>query len=197
MKFKLMGTEIYISFLFAAVVTLMLVIDRTGLIIPTLLAVLLHEAGHLFAMWVMDCNPKSIRLIPASVQIVRSFSPKPDGELAIALCGPIANLTVFTALILNWVAYGNESVLKFAMLNLILGAFNLLPVNGLDGGTVLAELLCRKYEEYVAYRVIHYITIVFAVLAAGVGVFLTISGRFNISVYIVALYFTVCAVLKK
>lgn len=197
MKFKLMGTEVYVSFLFAAVVAFMLAIDRTGLIIPTLLAILLHETGHLFAMWIMDCNPKSVRLIPVSVQIVRSFSPKPQGELAIALCGPIVNLVVFVALFSNWVAYRNETVLIFALLNLILGAFNLLPVNGLDGGTVLAEILRRKYQEYIVSRVIHYITLTFAVVAVSVGIYMTVIGKFNLSVYIVALYFTVCAFLKK
>lgn len=196
MRFKLFGTEVYISFLFAAVVALMLTIDRTGLVIPTLFAVFIHETGHLFAMWVTECAPKRIRLIPASVQIVRSFSIKPHGEIAIALCGPLANLVLFLTLFLNYLSFGNETVLNFALLNLIIGIFNLLPVCGLDGGTILTELLCRKTEPYKAIRAVRIITGIFAFLTLFAGVFMTLNGRFNLSVFIVALYFIVTAILK-
>ena len=73
MRFKLFGTEFYISFLFAAVITAMLAFDRTGFILPLFFAVLVHELGHLTAMWVLDCAPKRIRLIPAAVEITAKF----------------------------------------------------------------------------------------------------------------------------
>ena len=105
MKFKFLGTEIYISFLFCAVICFMLALDRTGLIIPTLFAVLIHETGHLLAMWAADCQPRAIRLIPTSVQIVRSFSPKKYGEAGIAFCGPAANLVLFGVLLVNYLSF--------------------------------------------------------------------------------------------
>ena len=58
LKFRLFGTEVYISFLFMAVITIMLATDRTGLILPSLFAIIMHEAGHLFAMWLLECAPK-------------------------------------------------------------------------------------------------------------------------------------------
>ena len=76
MRFSLFGTKIYISFFFCAVFTLMLAFDRTGLILPTFFAVVVHEIGHLFAMWALDCEPKQIKLIPSSVQVVSSFSKR-------------------------------------------------------------------------------------------------------------------------
>ena len=74
MKIKLFGTRIYLSFFFYAVFTIMLATDRTGYILPTFFAVLMHEIGHLFAMWVLDCQPKQIDITPASLQIVSGFS---------------------------------------------------------------------------------------------------------------------------
>ncbi len=122
MKFKLFSTEIYISFLFAAVVVFMLATDRTGLVIPTMFAIFIHESGHLLAMWVSDCAPQSIRLIPASVQIVRSFPTKAGAEAAILICGPAANLAVFATLFLNHLAFENIDSLVFGMLNLKVGS---------------------------------------------------------------------------
>ena len=127
MKLKIFGTDVYISFLFAATVSIMLATDRTGLILPTLFSVLIHEAGHLFSMWACGCPPKEIRLIPASVQIVESF-PREKFGVWIILSGPLANIAVAAALFINYYIGGAPMSLKFALLNSVLAAFNLMPV---------------------------------------------------------------------
>ena len=123
MKFRLFGTEIYISFLFAAVITVMLATDKTGLIIPALFAVIMHEIGHLFAMWVLECAPKRIKLIPASVQITSSFSGRYKNDIIVAVCGPAVNFVLFFTLYFNYLAFKNQLVLYCALLNLIIGLF--------------------------------------------------------------------------
>ncbi len=197
MKFKIFGTEIYISFLFCAVLCLMLVADRTGLVIPTLFAVFIHEAGHLFAMWAADCQPRAIRLIPASVQIIRGFSPKRCGELAVTICGPVANLVLFFVLYANYFIFKNEQSLEFSILNLVIALFNLLPVSGLDGGTLLTFFISRFTDVYKAESAVRIITVAFALVAFLVGVYLWVSGTVNISVFIVAVYLAVCGLIKK
>ncbi len=197
MKFKFFKTEIHISFLFCAVLCFMLVVDRTGLIIPTLFAVFIHETGHLLAMWAADCQPKVIRLIPTSVQIVRGFSPKKCGEIAITICGPAANLVIFGVLIANYFMFKNEQSLIFSLLNLVIAVFNLLPVSGLDGGTLLTAAISQFTDIYKAESVVRIITAVFAVVAFLLGVYLASSGTVNISVFIVAVYLGVCSLVKK
>ena len=197
MKFKIFGTQIYISFLFCAVLCFMLVIDRTGLVIPTLFAAFIHESGHLLAMWAADCQPKAVRLIPTSVQIIRGFSPKKHGEAAIAFCGPMANLVLFVALYANFFISQNEQALNFAILNLVLAIFNLLPVSGLDGGTLLAIFLSKFTDIYKAESIVRIITVAFAFVAFLLGVYLWVSNSVNISVFIVAIYLAVCGMVKK
>lgn len=197
MKFRFFGTEIYISFLFCAVVCFMLVIDRTGLVIPTLFAVFIHESGHLLAMWAADCQPRAIRLIPSSVQIVRGFSPKRCGEVAITVCGPAANLVIFGVLIANYYIFNSEQSLIFSLLNLVIAVFNLLPVSGLDGGALLTAAIARFTDIYKAERIVRIITAIFAFVAFLLGVYLWVSGTVNISVFIVAMYLAVCSLVKK
>lgn len=197
MKFKFLGTQIYISFLFCATLCFMIAIDRTGLIIPTLFAVFIHESGHLLAMWAADCQPKAVRLIPTSVQIIRGFSTKKYGEAAIALCGPAANLVLFGVLYANYNIFGSEISLNFAILNLVIAVFNLLPVSGLDGGTILTLFIARFTNVYKAESIVRIITVVFAVVAFLLGVYLASSGTVNISVFIVAIYLLVCGMIKK
>lgn len=197
MKFKFFGTEVYVSVLFCAVVCFMLAVDRTGLVIPTLFAVFIHESGHLLAMWAADCQPKQIRLIPASVQIVRGFSPKRCGEIAVTVCGPAANLVIFGVLFANYFIFKSEQSLTFAILNLVIAVFNLMPVSGLDGGTLLAAAIARFTDIYKAERIVRIITAVFAFVAFLLGVYLWVSGTVNISVFIVAVYLAVCSFIKK
>lgn len=197
MKFKFFGTEIYISFLFCAVVCFMLVIDRTGLVIPTLFAVFIHESGHLLAMWAADCQPRAIRLIPTSVQIVRGFSPKKCGEIAVTVCGPAANLVIFGVLFANWSIFKSVQSLSFAILNLVIAVFNLLPVSGLDGGTLLTYTIAHFTDIYRAERIVRIVTAVFALVAFLLGVYLWVRGTVNISVFIVAMYLGVCSLIKK
>lgn len=197
MKFKLFGTEIYISFLFCALLCFMLAIDRTGLVIPTLFAVFIHESAHLLAMWAADCQPRAVRLIPASVQIVRGFSPKKCGEAAITICGPLGNIVIFGVLFANYSVFGSEQSLVFATLNLVIALFNLLPVSGLDGGTLLTIAISHFTDIYKAESIVRIITAVFAVAVFLLGVYLWVSGTVNISVFIVSLYLAVCSLAKK
>lgn len=196
MKFKLFGTEIYISFLFAAVTALMLACDRTGLAMPMLFSVMLHEAGHLFAMWATDCAPKRIKLIPASVQITRSITSGLKNDIFIALCGPAVNFLLFLSFFFNYLAFKNENVLYYALLNLIIGLFNSLPVSGLDGGTVLFSLLTRKADYNRAALILKLISLAVALALTALAVILTVKGHTNPSMYIIALYLTVMSIIK-
>lgn len=196
MKFRVFGTEIYISFLFAAVVAIMLATDRTGLALPSLFAVFMHEMGHLFCMWAIDTSPKSVRLIPASVQITRSIGSSYKKDVAVALCGPIVNLILFLSLYFNYLAFSNKATLYYALLNLIIGVFNLLPVKGLDGGTVLFSLLVKKMDYNKACIVLRIITLILALSALALAIALTVKGKINLSVYIISIYLIVMSIIK-
>lgn len=81
MRFKLLGTEFYVSFLFSAVITAMLAFDRTGYALPLIFAVVMHEGGHLLAMWILDCSPKRVRLVPAAVEITTRSAARAKRKL--------------------------------------------------------------------------------------------------------------------
>lgn len=196
MRFKLLGTEIYVSFLFAAVITAMLAFDRTGLVLPSLFAVFMHELGHLFAMWVLECAPKQIKLIPASVQIVNKMSVRIRNDIIIAVCGPLVNLILFGTLYFNYLAFHNETTLYYALLNLIIALFNLMPVTGLDGGTILFSLISRKWEVGRAMLVMRIVTGTVAAFILFLAVFLTLRGEINLSLYIIGLYLLIANLIK-
>lgn len=196
MRFKLFGTEIYVSFLFAAIITAMLAFDRTGYVLPLLFAILLHEGGHLCAMWILDCAPKRVRLVPAAVEITTKVQSGGKNEIFIALCGPAVNLLVFGSLFVNYLAFGNDGYLSTGLINLLIGIFNLLPVTGLDGGTVLFNLLCRKTEPSRAGLIMRIINLSVAASSLIAAVTLCFKEQFNLSFFILALYIIVMSIIK-
>lgn len=196
MKFKFLGTKIYISFFFMAAITLMLATDRTGYMLPTLFAIIVHEAAHLFVMWVLECAPLSVRLIPASVQINQRFSFSAKNDVLIAAAGPAANLILSACLYFNYAAFGDFTVLCYSLLNLIIGCFNLLPVKGLDGGTLLFTLLCKLKGQDKAALYMRIVTLILAAAVIIIAVTLTLRRKFNISIYIVGIYLFIMSLMK-
>ncbi len=196
MSFKLFGTEIYVSFLFMALITVLLATDKTGFMLPALFAVSVHETGHLFAMWLCECNPKRIKLIPTSVQISSSFTKKYKNDIAVALCGPAVNIVLFFTLYVNFIAFKNQITLCYALINLVIGIFNLLPFAGLDGGTVLYSLLVLKSSPEKARLVMKIIGILSAACLIAFAVVLTVKHKVNISLYLMGIYLIIVSLLK-
>lgn len=197
MRFRFFGTEIYISFLFSAVIAFMIATDRTGLVIPTLFSVLLHEVGHLIFMWIFECEPKSIKLVPASISITRGMSAKKYGDLLISLAGPMVNLIMFCSLYVNFLITKSAFSLDCALINLAFFIFNILPVSGLDGGTILKIILSKKFKDPLkAERIVRIITLAVGLLVGIIGITLIINGELNISVFIVAIYIIISAFIR-
>ena len=196
MAFKILNTKIHISFVFAALICFMLATDRTGYLIPCMLAIILHELGHLFTMWLFECSPKEIKFVPTSIEIVRSFSAKPYGETIIAVMGPVVNLFISQIFYINYLIYEKNSFIVFSLLNLIIGLFNLLPVKGLDGGTILFNITAKKKNLETATKLLSIVTLIFGFIILTFAFFLVFNGSFNPSIFIIAIYLLISAIIK-
>lgn len=177
-------------------IALMLATDRTGMALPTLFAIFMHESGHLFCMWVTDSAPNAIRLIPASVQIRSSIGVSYKKDIAVALCGPAVNFVLFLVLYFNYAAFGNKMVLYYSLLNLIIGAFNMLPVKGLDGGTILYSMLAKRLDLNRACLIMRMVTFIIALAVLALAIIMSVKGKLNISVYIIAIYLFITSLMK-
>ena len=197
MRFRFFGTEIYISFLFVAVISFLLATDRTGYCLYVVFAVLLHETGHLIAMWICDCQPKSIKLVPASISITRGFTSKKCGEGIIAVAGPLVNILMFGSLYINYKISAHTLSLEAALINLLVALFNLLPVCGLDGGTILILILNKLLRPSKALFIVKALTLITAIAFGIAGITLIINGNNNISVFILGIYLIMSVFLRQ
>jgi Zn-dependent protease len=101
-----------------------------------LLAMLLHEAGHLLAALALGIKIKSVALRWKGLATVREAGP-PDKNLLVSLAGPFTN--VLLLLLWHWSP-------RFGLANLCFAAVNLLPINGSDGDRALNCLEIMQSE---------------------------------------------------
>lgn len=191
MNFSAFGIRFKISYFFTLAITIFIASDRTGNILSFLLATLVHEAGHLLCMMLFKAKPREIILTPGTVRIVNGSITTNNENLLILISGPITNLVFFIIFI-------NFSPFKlFALVNLVLFFFNLMPIDGLDGGSILKLVLKMKHTETYAERVLFVITVVFAVGLIFVFVYFILNGTANYSIPILLLYLLLPYAVKK
>ena len=116
------------------------------------LALLVHELTHAIVARHYGVHTDGITLwLLGGMTRFTAESPTPRAELAIAVSGPLASIVVggvFVGASFGGAALGLSTVYLsalswMAIMNIVLGVFNLLPGAPLDGGRVLRALLWR------------------------------------------------------
>ena len=125
--FKIFGINLSISIAFMGVYTLMLYIDKTGLMLPTLLATIIHEAGHFAALLVFKSKPQRIILRVGAIGISGRFLLSPLKEITMLIMGPFFNIVLFFCFYWVYNLFGFITFLNMSLVMLVVGVFNLLP----------------------------------------------------------------------
>jgi Zn-dependent protease len=169
--------------------------DRTGLITPMLIAVFLHELGHLVVMKYFGCAPNEIRLIPGSIRIISPVCAEKNA-IIISLSGPVVNILIFVIVYISSLILSIEYYIDFAFINLVYGIFNLLPFYSLDGGSILEDIIGVKKGGISARKIVKIITLIGASLFLIVFTFLAVKGNVNYSVLLLSLYLILSVFIK-
>lgn len=128
-----------ITYLFYAIV---LLFCHDVVIIASLTAVVIHEAGHLIVIVLCSCTIECIDITPLGMTIRRTGLTGHLQDVAIHLAGPTINIVIA----LVWMLCQNADSYTVTA-NLFFGLLNLLPIDSLDGGKVLYALLACRFNE--------------------------------------------------
>ena len=136
LEWRVGGVRCRVSLLFPALVTGLLLRQSDGLALSCLLASVVHEGGHLAAMAALGCPPTACTLgaFGARLEMGRDRLTGYGRNILVSLAGPAVN--ALAALVLWWCGRTQA-----AAVHALLGAFNLLPAEALDGGQILRCLL--------------------------------------------------------
>ncbi len=160
--------------------------------IITLLCALVHELGHYFAARICRAAPTRIVIYPFGADMalptgLRSYK----SDIFIALSGPTLNLILlFLGITLSLGEF-------FCACNLALAFINLMPIKGLDGGTVLENLLLTFLTPKTAERVVFGVTFSVLFLLYLFSVYFMFSGVGDPSLFVIVCALFVGTVMRR
>lgn len=189
MKFTFKGCTITINFYFFAIAAIISLFDSGGMMIGGIISAMLHEFGHLTAMMVIPGQiPAEVNVTPFGMRIKNNpVAEFMRGRITVLAAGSAVNLALAVIFI---------SILPhFAAMNFILGTMNLLPVDTLDGGGIMKNLLCRRFSEKISECILTVISIVVLIALAFVGVYILFRTRYNFTLLGMALWLLVSVIL--
>lgn len=115
--------------------TIACLLDSDGTLPLFVLAAGIHELGHAVAVWIAGGTVDQVVLYAAGACMSVHHSRGYVCDLLIAAAGPLAGFVT------AWIS-GQIGWISFAGVNVILSVLNCLPIVPLDGGCMLASLLC-------------------------------------------------------
>ena len=128
----------------AALFLAVLALDRGTVFAASMLAATFHECGHLLAARFLHIRLRLLELdlMGARLYPCRSI-PSYRAELLLAAAGPLASL----ALALPFLGTSAPFFVALRNATLSFALFNLLPIEGFDGGRILHALLACRFGE--------------------------------------------------
>ncbi len=175
--FEIKNTAVEIRAGFFLIVTFMLLTCDSKTVTVSLFSSLIHESGHLAAMMFFAERAEKIVFSASGMRIDRkngsflSFSE----EIIISASGVMMNFVICAAAYTVFFLTGFSLAGFIGAVNAVIGAFNLLPFEELDGGNILRFTLCRRLGQEQAEKVMN-------IVSVSAGIMLLIF--FSLTVYL-------------
>ncbi len=189
---KVHGIPIRVHWTFAGLIILVValtagsggedVLAALGWLVLLFGSVVVHELAHSLVARRRGLSVHDIVLLPiGGVSEIPELTRSSDDELRIAVAGPVASVGLALVFGVLGAATGaalwpptlvtGSILIRLAWMNLLLGAFNLVPALPMDGGRVLRAFLARHHGEPWA-------TTTATRLAKGLGMAMVVIGVF-------------------
>ena len=183
-KLKSLTLKFCFGFFFILAVS---AVDPDSYAVLSLIFCILHELGHLVFMLLFKIRVSEIKLYGAGIKICANGvgELKRINQTLIYFGGCLMNLLLYLIFI-------NIGLVDYALINLIICIFNLLPITHFDGGKILELYLpCLK-------RLLKVLSTLFSCILFGIIVALSVISLKDITAYyIIALVFIIlCEMLE-
>ena len=137
--------KFHVDYLAAALLAAYLFYDGSGTALWVLAGAIVHELGHLGAIWLLGQQMNGIRIRPCAVCIDKTRGDAAQ-EMMISAAGPLAGM-------LAAAVFGAFGWIRGAAASLVLTLFNLLPICPLDGWRLLDLLLEPRFLPQTARKI--------------------------------------------
>jgi Zn-dependent protease len=149
LRFRLFGFPVTIGVDFLLITLLIGLQARPGVgilewVAVVAISILIHELGHAFALSMYNIHPE-IRLWGMGGLTISGFVLPPRKSILVSLAGPLVGIPVAIAVMVvkPWLPASGlltDAASDLIFVNLWWGILNLLPIAGLDGGSIVTNL---------------------------------------------------------
>ncbi len=196
MEFRLGRCLIAISPLFVCFLCIILLVDRTGIMLLGLISVVIHELGHLIFMIITKKQPESVSFQLGGIIIKSNGFSGYNNDFLIAMGGCLFNLIAFSFSSYFYYKTKSEMAMLFSAANLGLFLFNLLPVSGLDGMDLIKLKLLKKFSIEKTNKICNIISILFLLTSLFVAIVLTYFKSINPTILISLIYLIILTLIS-
>ncbi|HDR4722591.1 stage IV sporulation intramembrane metalloprotease SpoIVFB [Bacillus cereus group sp. Sample62] len=155
-KYREVLTKISVHPLFWGIIVIGIFTARFKELLLLFCIVLIHELGHAFAAAHYNWRIKKIQLLPFGgvAELEEHGNKSLKEELVVVIAGPIQHIWM---MVVGYIVFeagwlGADLYYFFIWNNIIILAFNLLPIWPLDGGKVLFNVLSYRFPYLQAHE---------------------------------------------
>lgn len=182
-------TKISFQYVYVAILTAILIIDKSGGIFCCFLASFFHEVGHLISLFFLKQKVEEVKFSVFDIQIKSNHYLDYKRELIIILSGVASNFVLFI--------FFYRILPLFATANLFIGIFNILPVSTLDGGQAIFLLISRFISRKKSVIIINILTIIVSIPFFTIGIIILLNTKYNFSFLLLGIYLILTVVNNK
>lgn len=189
-KFKIGECSVCISGSFFALVTFILLLNDSTIALISLFSALFHESGHILVMIFLGEKIKTLVFSATGISLEKSDTStfSYDGEIILSLAGIAVNGVLSVAFAVFYKIYGNTVLRDIALVNMLVGGFNMLPIETLDGERTLHYLLLKNISREMADKISFAVSVMTIISLIAVGTVISFYAKTNYSLMIVTLY---------
>ena len=199
MQVKYRKTSVSVTFPFIATVTLMLILCEEEIVLVSVFSSFFHEMGHLLFLMIFSAPPSLIIFGAFGIRIERRAGPilSYNKEAFIALGGIFANCLLSLCGIILYTVCKSDFGAQLFYVNLLIAAFNMLPVRLLDCGKCLECVLGAAFSFEKSEKLMSVISLATVVFIVILCLLYNIFVSFNISFIAVCVYIILITTLKE
>ncbi len=193
MEFKLKDINIKISFTFLSIFLIFIVTDKVKIYLITLSSAMLHELVHIVFIYLYGMKLESVCVSLFGGNIKRKSGQCSDykKEAIINLSAPITNIVVGAILS---IFYGINN--SFALVNLTLGIFNIIPFHTFDGGAGLKCFLSYYFSEKTTENILTTVSVIITLFFTYISITAIIISK-NFTLFALSIYMILSLIFKK
>lgn len=147
---KFLQNEILLSIL---VLFANILISGTFYPLIYIFSAILHEFGHLGAMYLFGYQASNVKFMGFGIRIKNNQTFSYRQEIIISLMGPLINGIVFLVALMVSIFCKSEYLNQFMVSNLFYALINLFPLAPLDGYRIINSYICYKFSFLIAKRI--------------------------------------------